>query len=150
MDTATNTRPVGRAARFAAWDRALRRAIENNLVALDLGQGRYAISSSRDEDRGYLVSTSGDCECEAARNGHRQCQHVALALALAGIIPWPNYTGEVEPDRTMTCPRCHGRGSVDTSGGFHGLPAHQRTGRCGLCDGQGAVILPAAPIVPAA
>ena len=96
MQTATHTEPRGRAARFAAWDAALRRAIANNLVALALPDGAYAISSSTDEDRGYLVDRYGSCQCAAAQHGNPYCQHAALAAALGGFIPWPVFDQPVE------------------------------------------------------
>lgn len=80
-----------RAGRKAAHDRALRRAIANNLIALELPDGAHAIQSATDPDRGYVVDRYGSCNCKAAESGNPFCQHSALALALRGWIAWPEY-----------------------------------------------------------
>jgi hypothetical protein len=146
MQTATHTEPRGRAARFAAWDAALRRAIAANLTALALPDGGYAISSSTDEDRGYIVDRHGSCQCKAAQHGNPYCQHAALAAALAGLIPWPVYAAvedaapavEVAAVEVLTiaaapCRNCRGRGWV--WGDDYRAAAVEC--RCYVCNGNG-------------
>ncbi len=130
MSTATANQPQGRRARFAAWDAALRRAIAANLTVLALEGGAYAISSESDPDRGYIVDQHGSCTCAAAQNGNPYCKHAALAMALSGILAWPDYTADA-PAATVEveCPKCRGNGSLWSSAGWVACPRCNCHGR---------------------
>lgn len=102
--------PATRAERMARWDAALRRAVAANLTAMRLQDGSFAISSESDEDAGYLVGGNFACTCKAATSGNRFCKHAALAMALAGVLPWPVYEPDPEPPAPAAalCPYCEG------------------------------------------
>jgi len=73
------------------WARALQRAMAANLAYMELigGDGSWAISSTRDNERGYITTTD-TCTCEAGRAGDEVCCHRALVRALTGMMPEPS------------------------------------------------------------
>ncbi len=124
------TAPLTRAGRFAAWDKALRRAIAANLTVLDLGNGSYAISSESDQDRGYVVNEHFSCTCAAAQNGNPYCKHAALAMALSGILDWPDFTADAPAAPVeVECSKCRGNGSLWSSTGWVACPRCNCHGR---------------------
>lgn len=122
-----------RAGRKAAYDRALRRAIANNLMALELPGGAHAIQSATDPDRGYIVDRHGSCNCKAAESGNAFCQHAALALALRGIVAWPEYEAagpELEAAPAPAAERCPVTGEPIDADGYY-------SSTCRECSGLG-------------
>lgn len=127
----------------ARWSRALVRALEDGLDPVEVSgmTGAFFVASGSDANRGYLVRSNGaTCTCPAGLRGE-VCKHAAAVRACLGLLPLPEIVVEVE---TIACPRCSGAGTVDTSGGYLGLPAHQRRGRCAGCGGSGRVTVPPA------
>lgn len=62
----------------AAWfDPAVARSFEKDIVVKPLGQGRYAMRSSRDSSLTYMV-TATSCQCEGFQHYHR-CYHICRA-----------------------------------------------------------------------
>lgn len=130
----------GRSARFARLDAALRRAIAANVDIFALPNGGYAVQSATDADRGYVVDANYVCQCKAAQNS-MVCLHVALAMAMDGIIPWPQYDPEPDPagPAAAMCRVCGGDGAIQ----------HERLDpapwTCPRCGGSGLE-----PVAPAA
>ena len=101
MSQDTTTEPRGES--WARWQAALDRAIAANLSYIELmdGDGAWAVGSSQDSERGYLV-TSHTCTCAAGRGGDPICKHRALVRALVGLLPLDG----------VACPSCNGGGAV--------------------------------------
>ena len=97
------------------WQRALQRAMDANLIYIELigGDGAWAVSSQRDCELGY-VATTGTCTCEAGRSGDPVCCHRALVRVLVGMLPLdPEPTSALIPPAlsdVVDCPDCHGCG----------------------------------------
>jgi len=98
------------------WRAALGRAVEANLIYLELigGDGAFAVSSSRDPEAGY-IATTGSCTCPSGRSGAVICLHRALVRCLVGELP-------VEPEpEPQVCPNCLGSGASSYWNGEGGL-----------------------------
>ena len=102
------------------WQKALNRALAHNLTYLELlgGDGAWAVSSTRDDEQGY-IATVATCTCPAGRGGDPVCCHRALVRALTGVMP---------VDAPADCPNCCGCG-VQTYRTFEE--------RCPSCGGSG-------------
>jgi hypothetical protein len=114
------------------WQKALSRAISHNLGYMELigGDGAFAVSSTRDEEAGY-IATAGSCTCPAGRGGDPVCCHRALVRALTGAMPVdaPNECGDccgcgVQSFGTydLPCEQCGGSG-VRPDHRLHDVPA---------------------------
>jgi hypothetical protein len=102
------------------WQKALSRALLANLSYIELigGDGAFAVSSTGDEEAGY-IATVGSCTCPAGRGGDPVCCHRALVRVLTGVMPVD------APDECGDCCGC-GRQSF----GLYDLP-------CDSCGGSG-------------
>src|SRR3954449_4087875 len=97
------------------WDKALQRAMDANLIYIELiaGDGAWAVSSQRDCERGYIATTV-TCTCEAGRSGDPVCAHRALVRVLVGAYPLPADAEPAPVDvnatviRLARCPSCSG------------------------------------------
>ncbi len=98
------------------------RAITANLSYMELvgGDGAFAVSSTKDDERGY-IATAGSCTCEAGRGGDPVCCHRALVRVLTGAMP-------LDAETPADCPDCCGCGVNDY--GRYRLP-------CETCGGSG-------------
>lgn len=130
----------------ARWQRALLRAMDEGLDPVQVAgrEQTWFVQSGSDLNVGYLVERDGySCTCPAGAGGDAVCKHRAVVRYVVGHLELDggeDRDPEPEPPApAVGCPRCKGTGKVDTSGGHIGLPAHQRVGRCGLCEGLGYV-----------
>jgi hypothetical protein len=117
----------------ARWQLALSRAIRANLSYMELigGDGAWAVSSTRDEEQGYVV-TLDTCTCAAGRGGDPICCHRALVRALTGLLPLD------PPPATIACGHCSaGRVEEWTAGHISGSQP------CSICGGTGRLAVPA-------
>jgi hypothetical protein len=92
------------------WAAALERAAAANLAYMELigGDGAWAVSSTKDPERGY-VATAGACTCEAGRAGDPVCLHRALVRRLVGLM---DDRPDPTPPAAPACPICDNRGYV--------------------------------------
>jgi hypothetical protein len=117
----------------ARWAKALSRALDHNLLYMELRgtDGYWAVSSSADDETGYLVTPTA-CGCPAARGGDPVCSHRALIRCLVGMLPL-----DPEPAPAM-CPSCGGAGRVEEWVAGHVAGATT----CSVCGGAGVMPAP--------
>lgn len=106
----------------ARWQAALQRAMVANLAYMELTgtDGAWAISSTRDDERGYLATTH-TCTCQAALSGDEVCLHRALVRALTGTMPEPErvtFSGDANRQEVRVDGLVYGDAVADAFGGW--------------------------------
>lgn len=106
----------------ARWQAALQRAMAANCAYMQLegAGGAWAISSTQDDERGYLATTH-TCTCQAALSGDEVCLHRALVRALTGTMPEParvTFSGDTDRQEVRVDGMVYGDAIADAFGGW--------------------------------
>ncbi len=106
----------------ARWQAALQRAMVANLAYMELtgSDGAWAVSSTRDDERGYLATTY-TCTCQAALSGDEVCLPRALVRALTGPMPEPErvtFSGDANRQEVRVDGLVYGDVIADQYGGW--------------------------------
>ncbi len=125
----------------AAWfDAAVARSFEKDIAVKPLGQGRYAMRSSRDAPLVYIV-TATKCQCEGFTRFHRCYHQCRAAFEDAFTGPEPSAPATI-PAASIgpggRCPGCSGDGQQRV---------HEEDGAvtietCLICRGTGWITAP--------